>query len=131
MAAIGRRSVQEQNQETQSQIRTIASRFRSEPLRFLWLIDILKSKRLSPERGILVSLRNVPDQGGTLNNGVWLTDQHRFIEFSVLLPHSGGEPELESWVDTTTETIVKAHQPGTGKSFGLLALEVLSETIER
>jgi len=128
MAAIGRRNVQEQNRDTQERIRATASSFRTDPLRYSWLIEILQAKSLSPERGVLVSLTREPEQFGDICQGLWLTHESKFFEFSVLLQRNDAGSELEEWRDVTDETIVNAHQPGTGKSFGLLALEVLGET---
>jgi hypothetical protein len=77
-----------------------------------------------------VSLACELEQFGDICRGLWLTREREFFEFSVLLQRNDAEVELEEWRDVTDETIVNAHQPGTGKSFGLLALEVLGETYE-
>jgi len=127
MAAIGRRNVQEQNEDTRTRIRATSSSFEEQPLRFSWLIELLQARLISPRDGILIELSHVPEQGGELYEGLWLTRQERFFQFSVLVPRTGGEPDVELWRDTTSEITVAACQPGTGKSLGLLALEVLRE----
>ncbi len=125
MAAIGRRNVQEQNRDTQQRIRAIASAFEADPLRFSWLIEVLQSKAVSPRNGILMSLSQTPDQEGELHRGLWLTKQRQFFEFAVMLSRIDSEPKLEEWKDVSSQMTVNAHQPGTGKSLALLALEVL------
>ena len=130
MAAIGRRNVQEQNQETKARIFTLASTFEAEPLRFSWLIEVLHAKAMSPLHGILVEVSQVSEQDGDLYSGLWLTDQGKFFRFSALIPRNNAELHLEQWRDETAGIAVSAHQPGTGKSFGLLALEVLRERRE-
>jgi hypothetical protein len=130
MAAIGRRNVQQQNADTKARIRNVASSFRSDPLRFSWLIEVLQANSLSPQEGILVSLSHMPDQGGELYDGLWLSSQRQFFELSVLMPRREASLEVEEWRNVTVDTVVSAHQPGTGKSFGLLALEVLDEMQE-
>jgi hypothetical protein len=130
MAAIGRRNVQEQNADAKAVIRAAASSFNDDPLRFSWLSDVLLTNSLSPQKGILVSLSSIPDEGGELYSGLWLTSCRQFFKFSVLLPRNGSEVEVEEWRNVTNEIIVEARRPGTGKSFGLLSLEVLDELKE-
>jgi hypothetical protein len=111
-------------------MRAISSQFKRDSAAFQWLIDILESKSDPPQRGVLVSLKRAPEQGGNICDGVWLSADRRFVEFSVLLPYNGGPPELEFWNDVTDDIIVNEHQPGTGKSFGFLALEILDEALK-
>jgi len=126
LAAIGRRNVQEQNAETKARIRAVAALFKEDPLRVAWLFDLLQAQSVSAE-GILVSLADVPEQSGQQYYGMWLTLERQFFRFSVVISRDTGEFELEEWRDVTAETIVNEHVPGTGKSFGFLALEVLRE----
>jgi len=130
MAAIGRRNVQEQNQDAQARIRAVASSFEADPLRFSWLIEVLHANSMSPQEGILVELSHVPEQGGELYEGLWLTHQKQFFQFSVLVPRNGEELHVEQWRDVTPEITVNARQQGTGKSFGFLALDFLHEAQE-
>jgi len=124
MAASGRRSVQEQNRDTLDSIRQTAQSFRSDPRAYQWLLDTLVAHSQSPEGGILVRLRQVPDQLGEVCDGLWLTDDQQFFRFSVLLPRARGERMIiEDWREVTEETEINAHKPGTGKTFGHLALE--------
>ena len=130
MAVVGHRSVQEQNQQAQAQMRAVASQFKNDSRSFIWLIDILEANSESFQRGVLVSLKRTPDPSGNVCEGVWVSADRRFLEFSVSLPFDDGPPELEFWNDVTEDVIVSAHQPGTGKSFGFLALEILDETLK-
>jgi len=130
MASIEQRSIQEQNRQAQAQMRALVSQFKTNSTNFHWLIDILESQSESPQGGVLVSLKRTPEQGGHICEGIWLSADRQFLEFSVLLPSDGGPPELEFWNDVSEEIIINAHQPGTGKSFGFLALEVLDESLK-
>ena len=124
-----RNSVQDQNLETRSLILQRAREFQSDPQRFFWLVHALHAHSLLADAGILVRCDDVPDQEGVIFRGCWLTDTEEFFDFSVLVPWKKGEPPVvEEWREVTSETPVNAHQPGTGKSFGWLALDVLQET---
>jgi hypothetical protein len=123
-----RRNVQEQNLETRSRILQCAREFRSDPRRFFWLIHALYAHSLLPEAGILVSWKDVPDQDGMVYGACWLTDVGEFFDFSVLVPWRNEEPPIvENWREVTSTTPTGAYQPGTGRSFGWLALDVLPE----
>jgi len=78
---------------------------------------------------LLVAFSSVPDQGGgDWVSGTWLTDTRRFWKFEAVVPTRAGEQvEIERLVDVTDSVLVSAHVPGTGKSFGSLALEVLNQ----
>jgi hypothetical protein len=127
MTTTGKPSLQKQNQQAQDRMRAIALRFKRDSTGFKWLIDILQLISESPERGILISFKQTSDQDNNICEGVWLSANRRFLEFNVLLPRDGEPPEIEFWNDVTDDIIVNAHQPGTGKSFGFLALELLDE----
>lgn len=123
-----RRNVQEQNLETRSRILHCAREFQADPRRFFWLVHALHAHSLLPAAGILVRCEEVPDQEGMVLRGCWLTDAGEFFDFSVLVPWQKDEPPVvEDWREVTAKTPVSAHQPGTGKSFGWLALDVLRE----
>jgi hypothetical protein len=127
MAANQRRNVQQQNEETQSRIRRVASSFIADPLRFHWLIETLTERSLSPQDGVLVELKQLPDQAGDVQSGLWLSRERRFYKFAVLLPRTDAPIEIEEWGEVTAEMPVSAHQPGTGRTFAFAALEVLDE----
>jgi hypothetical protein len=123
-----RRNVQVQNLETRSRIVQCAREFRSDPRRFFWLVHALLAHSLLPDAGILVSWKDVPDQEGIVYRGCWLTDSGEFFDFSVFVPNRNEEPPVvENWREVTSTTPIIAHQPGTGKSFGWLALDVLRQ----
>ncbi len=130
MTTIGRLGIQQENQQALDRMRAIASRFKSDPPGFEWLIEILELNSESAQRGVLVSLNQTPNQRDDTCEGVWLSVNRRFFEFSVRLPHDGGPPKPEFWNDVTEDIIVNAHQPGTGKSFGFLAMDLLDEALK-
>jgi hypothetical protein len=48
----------------------------------------------------------------------------------VLNPFNRADPLVtEHWREVTQEVVVNAHVPGTGKSFGWLALDVLAKEL--
>ena len=123
-----RRNVQEQNLETRSRILRCARDFRSDPQRFFWLVHALPAHSLLPEAGILVSWKDLPDELGMVYRACWLTDAGEFFDFSVLVPRGNeAPPVVEHWQEVTSTTPTFAYQPGTGKSFGWLALDALRE----
>lgn len=127
MATIGRRSVQEQNAASKTRIRALAASFKDNGFHFPWLIELLHAQSMPVDRGILIALTHVPEQRGEEYSGTWLTRDGRFFEFSVLVPRANAELEIDDWQNVTAETVVSEHLPGTGKSFGFLALEVLRQ----
>jgi len=129
MAANRRRNVQEQNAETKERIRALAASFKDAPLRFEWLIRLLQAQAMPVDQGILVSFAHVPEQCAEQYSGSWLTHEGRFFRFAVLVSRTDAALDIEEWRDVTAETIVNPHLPGTGKSFGFLASEVLREVL--
>lgn len=128
-----RRDVQVQVKERDAEIIETARSLTVYPERFGWLKALLARHGLDAGRGILVELRSVPDQGCWVHYGVWLTTSRTFLRFvadepfgdrvlegSGLLEHS----EIE---DITEKTSVAEHVPGTGRSFGWLALNALAQ----
>ncbi len=130
MPTIGQSTIQEQNKKAEARMRAVAEKFKSEPASFQWLTHILESQSEFPKQGVLVSFNRTPDKEGTLCEGMWLSADERFFEFSVVLPDDNEPPEIEYWNDVSDDTIVNAHQPGTGKSFGFLAMEILNESLK-
>ena len=90
-----------------------------------WLPGLLATQGLSASDGMLAALSSVPEQGGELFYGTWLTGAARFWKFSVVISRTTREAEDAEFEDVTESTIVSAHERGTGKSFGFLALQVL------
>jgi hypothetical protein len=122
------RSVSRQNAETLAEIRRTAEDFATGTAVALWLHGVLQSHGLNAQEGILVRLNPLPEQGGTLYKGLWLSKGQEFWEFSVLVPTGSKRfAEVESFVNVTQAVAVSAHVPGTGKSFGYLAHEILRE----
>lgn len=122
-----RHSVQDQNLEAREEILRLAREFCRDPGQFPGLIHTLHAHSLDPHKGILVACKYHPDQGGHLYQGCWLTREREFFRFSVLNPFDRVQPPIvEEWREVTQETTISAHVPGTGKSFGWLALDVLN-----
>ncbi|HVK31684.1 MAG TPA: hypothetical protein VM845_04165 [Burkholderiaceae bacterium] len=122
------RSVGQQNAETLAEIRRTASDFASSGAGTQWLHGLLQSHGLSSREGVLVKLAVLPEQGGNLYKGVWLSVAEQFWEFTVQVPYgSQSFAQAESFENITHSVAVSAHMPGTGKSFGHLAQQVLRE----
>jgi hypothetical protein len=123
-----KQDVQQKNEATRSRISQAASSFRTDMLSQPWLLVELQERQLDPTTGILAELSVIPEQGGVLASGVWLTLDRRFFRFEALLSHHPSvSSEIEVWEDVTATTVINEHHRGTGKSFGWLAIEVLDE----
>src|SRR5690349_9322968 len=118
-----KQDVQQQNEAARLTIASTATTFRSDPLKYPWLTCELQKRGIDLAAGILVSLDSLPEQGGELKSGIWLTPDRRFYRFEVLVSRDSNDPDtVESWEDVTATTLVNAHQRGTGQSFGWLAI---------
>ena len=123
------RDVEQQNAETKAKIRRAMELFHSHASLKSWLKPALDDKGTLTSTGILVALSELPDQGGNLFQGTWLTSDKQFWKFALLVSReSSAVVEIELLENVTTSTVVSAHVPGTGKSFGHLAIEVLEES---
>jgi len=127
-----RLDVQQQNSATRDQIARAAQTFRNDMLSsYPWLLNELLSRSLDPLTGILAKLERIPEQEGELFEGYWLSEDKRFFRFEVMVSRSQAvTANVELWQDASESVLVSAHQPGTGKSFGWLALDVLRELNE-
>lgn len=124
-----RRDVQQQNAVSRAEITRVARLFRDDMhFSYPWLLAELQSRSLDPTKGILAKIEHIPEQAGEYASGYWLSASARFFRFEILIPRAPGvSTEVELWRDDTDRVVVNAHQTGTGKSFGWLALEVLRE----
>ncbi|AFV00774.1 hypothetical protein [Simiduia agarivorans] len=123
---IRNKNVQQQNELFYLEIKEIAKSFRSEPESYPWLMTLLSMKDLNPNQGLLVSCSSVPEQGGNQWMGTWLTKSQVFIEFDVMADYQSGKLlEVDGW--DVVNPAINAYNKGTGKSFGYLALQLLSE----
>ena len=129
------RNVQVQVTERSAEILQTARSFADFPERFEWLRALLATYGFDADAGILAELRSVPDQGCWVHYGTWLTSSGSFLKFVAdekfgerLLDGSGllERSELE---DVTEKVPTTAHAPGTGKSFGWLALDAMRELV--
>jgi hypothetical protein len=118
------RNVGQQNMVLRDSIRQTAQRAVQKD----WLRLLLATRDLSNETGILVSLTEIPEPGGNLLTGVWLTADQQFWQFRAKVSLAANELLcIEQLDDVTSSIATSAQTPGTGKSFGCLALEVLRE----
>ena len=92
----------------------------------VWLDDVVESHDLDPESGILIEYEEVEDEGATLCHGTWLTASREFWSFEVWLRNDAGAPRVEVFENITNLTSTATNLPGIGKTFGALAIEVLT-----
>ena len=127
------RNTQVQVRDRSADILDTARSFVTQPERFEWLRALLVGRGLDTNAGILIELRSVPDQGCWVHYGLWLTASGTFLKF--VADEAFGERPLEgsgllqysNVEDVTAQTATAKHVPGTGKSFGWLALEALRQ----
>jgi hypothetical protein len=97
---------------------------------FPWLLSELHERGLDPLGGILAELNETPEQDGQFLSGHWLSADRRFFHFAGTLTWgTRAQFQMEVWEPVTPK--VSAHEPGTGKTFAFLALEVLDEVHSR
>jgi hypothetical protein len=128
-----RKSVQVQAVDRGVEIVDVARSFADHPERFEWLRVMLATRGYDAGAGMLVALRSVPDQGCWVHYGMWLTESGAFLKFvadeafgSRLLEGSGRLENFEL-EDVSDQTSTSPHLPGTGKSFGWLALDAMRQ----
>jgi hypothetical protein len=122
-----KRNVQQQNAVAREEIMRHAMAFR-DPLAYPWLRAELQNRGLDPSAGVLADLKSTPEQNGEFVAGTWLASGPRFFRFTALISaHPTVSIEIETWEDITDAREIDAHCPGTGKSFGWLAVEVFRE----
>jgi len=93
-----------------------------------WFVAMLRQHGLSPQAGILVRYAEIPEQEGNLQKGVWLSEASEFWEFEVLVSRVNRQAlRFEKFLNATSSFPAVAGQPGTGPSFGHLALQALRE----
>jgi len=121
------RDVAQQNDDTRAVIERTAACAIDAHGPLLWLPRLLADQGQSIDDGILARLWSVPEQSGTFFEGIWLNRARAFWAFEVTVPYRAGNGlELDRFENVTPSIEVTAHQPGTGKSFGCLALEVMA-----
>lgn len=121
------RNVAQQNAATRDEILAATQSFLASPPRLQWLAPCLRSRGIDTDGGLLVQLCSCIEQFGDDYYATWLSDAGRFWELQVSVPRDGGPIEVEAFEDVTDAIETSAHQRGTGKSFGRLALDVLAE----
>lgn len=117
-------NVQQQNAEVRAEILRAAQRgLGGEPS---WLATLLSISGLDPSQGIVAQLQSVPDQEGNIVSGIWVSAESEFYRFEAL-EITKGAPDVVPLESITGDIVVSDHVPGTGRSFGALAIEVLHE----
>ena len=123
-----RLNVQEQSIDRKAQITALALNAIENPSDFRWLHDLLALYGLAHCNGILASLSSVPEQEGIVHKGIWVSHEFRFWEFAVVVsPDTERLLAMEQMRDVTDDTLICAQLPGTGASFGWLAIEALNK----
>jgi hypothetical protein len=119
------RSVAKQNEATLAEIQRVAGLLSSGNALVRWLPGLLAQQGLSSSGGLLVVLNSVPEQEGEQFFGTWLTSGREFWEFAVVVSRENNAILEVDHFRNITRSTVSAHVPGTGKSFGYLALQAL------
>ena len=92
-----------------------------------WLFQVLAQRGLRVTDGILAALRHAPEQEGDFFSGIWLSHPSTFWAFHVVVAREpNGAVTVERFEDVSSQTVVSEHLPGTGASFGAVALQVLA-----
>jgi hypothetical protein len=121
------KSVAQQNATSAAEIRRAASMFEANTPSVAWLRAALQSRGIDPSAGILVALKSVPEQEGEYLTGMWLSRAEEFWQFEALVPRAGGSARLERLENVSASVVMSAHESGTGRSFGHLAVLALRE----
>jgi hypothetical protein len=120
------KSVQDQNAISKYQIMSVANWWNAgnrlpEPIE-----SMIANSGITRESAVLVEEHSGPECCAHSYSGCFLTMKNEFWSYEVDLNHQETEIEyLEQWLKIDVE--VNQHQKGTGKSFGYLCTEVLSE----
>lgn len=124
LSTIKNKNVQQQNQLTFLEIRRTAKAIKQNPILYPWLIEVLSTKQLDINDGILIEYHEIPEQNGLQCMVTWLTNDKRFHYIDVVADYKNHELiDIEEFKEFYPE--ITAHNKGTGKSFGYLALNVL------
>ena len=93
------------------------------------LNDLFEALGINLQRDILLWHDRMPCGATTTPyRGSWLTQDHRFIEYEVFLDSNDESvTSIEEWKDITDSVEISSHRQGTGKTHGLLCIEVLTE----
>ena len=121
---IRNKNVQQQNQLEYLEMKECSESYRNCPTSFPWLNELLKKKGQSIATGILLSVSDIPEQGGMQWMGTWLTNDRKFFEFDIMAEYSSNFLiDVDEWIEV--HPTIKERCKGTGKSSAYLALELL------
>lgn len=119
-------NVQEQNALDKHRIYQEASFWRSSGTP-VGLNSALEEKGIDTSNSIYLQYQQ-DFPGVSTDEGIVLTPEGRFYEFEMDLNAKRTEVvEFFHWEDITSRVEVNEHKPGTGSTWGFLALEVISE----
>lgn len=126
---IRNKNVQQQNQLKYLEMKECAGSFKTNPVGYPWLVELLSSKGKAIDSGLLIECHDVPEQFGTQWIGTWLSNDKRFYEFDVIADRSTNKLiEIDEWKEFNPE--ISANLKGIGKSSAYIALELLSEFVK-
>jgi len=119
-------NVQEQNALDKYRIYREASYWRNSSIP-VGLKSALEEKGIDTEKSIYLQYeQDFP--GVNTDEGTVLTPEGRFYEFEMDLNTTRTEVvEFYLWEEITSRVEINEHKPGTGSTWGFLALEVISE----
>ena len=119
-------NVQEQNALDKYRIYREASYWRKSGIPF-GLKSALEEKGIDTNKSIYLQYeQDFP--GVSTDEGTVLTPEGRFYEFEMDLNAKRTEVvEFYLWEEITSKVEINEHKPGTGSTWGFLALEVISE----
>lgn len=123
------KNVQEQNALEKERITQCALSFRENGVLPQALRECFEQQGIDIKRSILIWHDTMPFGGPTeAYRGEWLTPDKRFFSYEIYLdPKDKYVTEIDIWEEISEQVEVSEHKPGTGKTSGWLAIEVLSE----
>ncbi|MBS0355733.1 MAG: hypothetical protein JSR83_17750 [Proteobacteria bacterium] len=122
-------NVQEQNLLAKHYIKETALAFRRSESRLQWIKAVLNQQGLDATDGILVQESSVPCGGNEQSAyAKWVTSKGQFFDIEATTSmDTFALVSVDACKDVTQRTVVSANEPGTGKSFGAIAIEALNE----
>jgi len=119
-------NVQEQNILLKDKIEAEAKFWRENGIP-LGLISALTEKGIDIDTSIFLNYeQDFP--GCSTDEGIVVTKDKRFFEFEMdLMEDRNSLSKLYVWKELTENTEINEHKPGTGATWGFLAIEVMTE----
>ena len=118
--------VQAQNALSKVRMAEFARPFRNGDPGLDWVRQILIREGIDPNDGLLAEASSVPCGGGDESaDATWVSHRGQVYAIEATISRQTGRVELDEMVDVTDQ-LGPARKPGTGKSLGLLALELMT-----